>query len=703
MLYFNKLTHIILINILIFSTLLKPLLAQQSNLILFDDFLSNQNNWTKIEGVAITDGHLNAKNTNHELQMYTMQIFIDYRENFRIESKMKQTAGKTDEGYGISWGSLGWENSFCFLVTSSGYFTIGSYADGGYYKICDWKKNNSIAPLGNYNILAIEKQGISLNFYINNKIVFTTQFTGFSGQMHGFLLKKSVTIAADYFKVTSEPRKIDVVSTELSKFKKENMGLKINSPYSEIAPIISPDGKTLYIGRIYHPRNFGKDKECDIWFSELNENGEWGELKNIGKPLNNSGVNVVITVTPDGNALLLEGLYKADGSHKSEQGISISYKTAQGWSIPKEVKIKNFYNKNIYETYCLSNDRKVLILAIERDDTYGDMDLYVSFLGSDGSYSEPKNMGAVLNTFAGDGTPYLAADNTTLYISSYGRTGFGSSDIYVTKRLDDTWLNWSTPKNLGNSINSQDWDTYLSIAAKGDYAYLVSTSNSYGNEDIFALKLTEEIKPDPVVMIYGKVLNAKTKKPLGADIYYENLKSGKEVGIAQSDPKTGDYTIVLPYGINYGFHAEAGNFLSENENIDLKGIKEYREIKRDLYLTPLEIGESIILKNVFFVQAKSELLETSFPELDRLVNLMKNNKNLEIELRGHTENKGNAAELLALSEQRVAAVKNYITSKGIEPKRITGKGMGGTQPVNYGQTEADRTLNRRVEFVVIKK
>jgi outer membrane protein OmpA-like peptidoglycan-associated protein len=692
-----------LLIMLILSISTQLLLSQESKIIFIDNFDDDRNNWQKMQGTIVKNGAYLIKNTSHELQMYTYQIFTDYRENFTIETSIKQTKGDNSEGYGLCWGSLGWQNSFIFLISSSGYFCIGGYEESKYFEVSPWTKSKAIKTNGLYNKLVVEKSGIILNFYINDVKVFTSRFVKFYGQMQGFILKKSVEASVDYLKIQSDPKKIDITTTEFSKFKKENMGLNINSPYSEIAPIISPDGKTLYIGRIYHPQNFGKDKECDIWYSTLQDDGTWSKIQNIGKPLNNNGVNVVITVTPDGNAMLLEGLYNSDGSHKSEQGISISYKTEKGWSVPKEVKVHDFYNKNIYETYCLSNDRKVLILSIERDDSYGDLDLYVSFLQEDGSYTKPKNMGPVLNTFAGDGTPFLAMDNTTLYFSSYGKHGYGSADIYVTKRLDDTWLNWSKPKNMGTSINSTDWDTYLSISAKGDYAYLVSTHNSYGNEDIFQLKLQEEVQPDPVVLVYGKVLNEKTKRPVGAKISYENLANGKEVGIAQSDPKTGEYKIVLPYGIQYGFRAEAKNFLSENENIDLRGIKKYQEIKKDLFLIPLEIGESIVLKNVFFVQAQSILLETSYPELDRLYDLMKRNPNLEIELAGHTENRGNPKELLELSEKRVQAVEAYLVEKGIDEKRISGKGYGGAKPLTAGTTDEERALNRRVEFKVLKK
>lgn len=696
---------IILCTVLFFY---KNSYTQTDNVIFYDEFITNINNWEEIseksEYAKVINGNYYIKtDTTLALRWFGRQIFIDYREDFRIEAKMKQTDGYEHQGYGIVWGSKGFEDSYFFSITSSGYFCIGGYEKGKYYEIKSWSRSRAILNSGNYNILTIEKEGIVLNFYVNDVVVYTTDYKDFIGQIQGFILFQNVSVAIDYFKVTSNPRKVDVATTEFSELQKENIGANINSSYSEIAPIISPDGKTLYVGRIYHPKNYGSQKECDIWYSELKEDGTWGKLKNIGYPLNNSGVNVVITVTPDGNAILLEGLYNSDGSHKSEQGISISYKTEDGWSIPEEVKIENFYNTNIYETYCFSNERKVLLMAIERDDTYGDMDLYVSFKNTDGTYSEPKNIGPVLNTFAGEGTPFLAQDNTTLYFSSYGHSGFGSADIFMTKRLDDTWLNWSKPKNLGKNINTSDWDTYFSLSAKGDYAYLVSTHNSFGVEDIFQLKLEEEMKPEPVVLIYGKVLNEETGIAVKADITYEDLSTGEEVGIAQSDPITGEYTIVLPYGIKYGFRADAENYISENENIDLTSISEYQELERDLFLVPFIVGETVVLNNIFFAQASTKLLSTSYSELDRLVKILEENPTMEIEIGGHTDNRGNEEQLLELSEQRAEAVKEYLVEQGIKSSRITAIGYGGKQTIYNNDSEIDRAKNRRVEFKILKK
>jgi outer membrane protein OmpA-like peptidoglycan-associated protein len=313
------------------------------------------------------------------------------------------------------------------------------------------------------------------------------------------------------------------------------------------------------------------------------------------------------------------------------------------------------------------------------------------------------NLGPKINTELKDVSPFLAADGKTMYFSSKRAGGFGDQDIWVAKRLDDTWKHWSDPVNMGNTINSDDYDSYYSIAASGDYAFMVTYKNSYGKADIERIKLKKELQPDPVVMVTGKVYNAKTKEPLEAEITYEQLNSGKNQGNARSNSTTGAYKIVLPYGMNYGFHGKASGYIAVNENLDLTDIKQYQEVHKDLYLIPIEVGQSVSLKNVFFKQGTPILLSDSYPELDRLVSIMQDNPTMEIELSGHTDNQGDPKKDLKLSEDRVKTVKEYLVSKGIDPRRITGKGYGGTKPIASNAKEETRKLNRRVEVKITKK
>jgi outer membrane protein OmpA-like peptidoglycan-associated protein len=482
--------------------------------------------------------------------------------------------------------------------------------------------------------------------------------------------------------------------------KKENLGGSINSKYNEHWPVISPDGRTLYFLREGDPNNLAESG--DIWFSSLQMDGTWTFAQHLGKPLNTIDGGSVCSVSPDGNTLLLLGLYNQNGRINYD-GFSLSHKTKEGWSFPLGVVIKNFYNINNHWSGYLSNDGKKLFMGLQRTDSYGECDIYVSFLQSNNVWTEPMNLGAVINTEEMDEDAFLAADDVTLYFESKGHGGFGGFDVFMSKRLDNTWKNWSAPVNLGATINTKEDEQEYYITAKGDYAYFASGDDSFGELDIFRIKLPEKVKPKPVVLIYGKVLNVKTNEPIEAEIKYEILSSGVEAGIANSNPGDGSYKIVLPYGKNYGYSAKANGYYSISENINLEKLSDYKEIKRDLFLAPIEVGEVFRLNNIFFDFNKYVLKPESFPELDRVVIFLNDYPDISILLSGHTDNIGNVDYNIELSSKRAQAVAEYLFSKGISESRIAVMGFGMAYPVDSNDTEEGRQKNRRVELKILKK
>jgi outer membrane protein OmpA-like peptidoglycan-associated protein len=309
-------------------------------------------------------------------------------------------------------------------------------------------------------------------------------------------------------------------------------------------------------------------------------------------------------------------------------------------------------------------------------------------------------LGKQINTTGTELSPFLAADGKTLYFSSNGHPGYGRSDVFMSRRLDDSWTQWSTPINLGEPINSSGTDAYYSVPAAGDYAYFVSNEEGLGKNDIFKIVLPTLVKPEPVILVYGKVLNSKTKAPLSTGITYRDFKDDIEIGIARSNPASGYYEIVLPISRVYSFFAEKQGFYSVQDRLDLMEVKEYEEVERDLYLTPIETGQTVKMNNVLFYKSKAQLISTSYPELDKLAKMMDENSGITIELEGHTDNVGDRFKNIKLSQDRVGAVRNYLISKGVSEERITGKGYGGSKPIADNSAEITRRLNRRVAFKI---
>lgn len=491
----------------------------------------------------------------------------------------------------------------------------------------------------------------------------------------------------------------------------EALDKNVNSEFNELNPLLSPDGKTLYFSRQNHPGNIGgvNDKE-DIWYSELDSSGHWQLARNMGPTFNNqypNFINTIQSVTPDGRSavMLLGNKYLPNG--KMLAGVSVSSNVGGVWSAPVPLNIKNDYNFNEKANYFLTNNRKTLILSVEREDSRGDRDLYVSFMGSDSVWSEPMSLGDVINTASEESAPFLASDDKTLYFCSKGFSGYGGNDIYVSRRLDDSWTSWSEPENLGPEINSPLEDLFFNIPASSEYAYY-SRGVTETNTDIFRVKLPIVRAPEPWVTVKGKIVDATTGKPVGAKIIYERLPDGKELGIAQTNPTTGEYEIRLPGGHLYGIRAEAENKISENQNLDLRDIKSDQVIDhKDFDLNPIQVATieenvTITLNNIFFDFDKATLKPESFPELNRIVTLMNEKSGMQIEIAGHADATGPESYNMGLSERRAKSVVKYLTDKGISSGRITVQFFGETKPIESNATVQGRRKNRRVEFKILK-
>lgn len=572
-----------------------------------------------------------------------------------------------------------------------------NFNPGAIVKITLYGEDQSLMVFSNSDPKPLQRLGRMMNVYFDRT---TFKVDRVRIDINTYQYSDNYQIDAVAISDSTEPIEIKInLSTDVLEVSNpENLGPNINSPYSELAPVISPDGKTIYYTREGYPTDKGLQ---NIWFAEMDKDGNFLPAKNIGEPLNTRYNNFAISILPDGNSMLVGNIYYPNG--RLGNGFSMTYKKGDTWSFPEPVKIRNFYN-NDRGSFCLASSGKVFVSSLNRNDGYGSNDLYVSFLQDDGVWSEPMNLGGSLNTVDREDSPFLAADGITLYYSTCGRPGYGSNDIFMVKRLDDTWENWTEPVNLGSKINTSEWDAYFTITASGDYAYFVSSQNSLGNEDIFKTRLPQKLRPEKVILVYGKVIDKKTKKPIEATIYYENLKTGESIGIARSNPANGNYKIALKENEKYGFRAEAEGYIPINENIDLTQLKiDKEEVNKDLFLVPLEQGQTLIINNVFFESGKYDLLSESYPELERLAKIMTTNLKMQIKLQGHTDNIGNAKSNMILSNNRVESVKSFLVTKGIDETRIQTKGFGQSQPIETNDTEEGRAKNRRVEFFILSK
>jgi outer membrane protein OmpA-like peptidoglycan-associated protein len=492
----------------------------------------------------------------------------------------------------------------------------------------------------------------------------------------------------------------------------------VNSPGNEVHPVISPDGNTLYFARTKFAGNTeGNTDSGDAWLSQSPDKGNtWSaptRLDGLNTPQNNA---VEATTGTGGQLLLVRGTYERDGTFRDE-GLS---RVAQAAAVaagatpksvrPEALRIANFYSAVAGTGFYISPDGQTLLLSLERGDSEGGNDIYLSRPDGSGGFSEPKSLGAVLNSPGFDFAPWLSADGKTLYFASYGHMGYGSADMFVSQRLDESWTRWSEPRNLGPALNGPGFNAFLSLTPDGKTAYFSSSATPNGTKDIWRTgrPVPADSLPKPVVaeasessgraFLSGRVLDARTKQPVPGAVVKANLisKVGTQFNATSKADNSGNYQMSLLPG-KYYLAALGGGFLTMGDTLIATGSP-----RRDLLLLPAAVGAKVDLSAIIFTQGKATLLGSSYIELNRLAIALQANFAIEVRLEGHTDNVGPADKNQQLSEDRVAEVKRYLVGRGVDEKRIATVGFGGTKPRYGNEREETRRLNRRVELVIVK-
>ena len=488
----------------------------------------------------------------------------------------------------------------------------------------------------------------------------------------------------------------------------------VNTVGNELHPLISPDGSTLYFARTKFAGNTeGNTDSGDAWLSRSADHGQtWGapeRLDALNTPQNNEVVGV------QGDNLLVRGTYEP-GSFRDEALSRVSLTAATSGAAkgvhPVPVAINNLYSASPATGFFVSADEKLLLLSLERGDSEGGNDLYLSRRRADGSYGDPLSLGPVLNSPGFDFAPWLAPDGKTLYFASYGHMGYGSADLFVSTRLNDSWTRWSEPRNLGPALNGPGFNAYLSLSADGKTAYFSSSATANGTKDIWytgravpadplpkAAEVAEVSEGNGRAFLSGRVLDARTKQPISGALVKANLmgtgRNSTQFNASVRSDNSGNYQM-SPLPGRYALSA-VGGLLTMADTLAASGSP-----RRDLLLRPAAVGDKVDLPSIIFAQGKATLLGSSFLELNRLAIALQASPAVEVRLEGHTDNVGPADKNQQLSEDRVAEVKRYLVGRGIAESRITTIGFGGAKPRYGNDREETRRLNRRVELAIVK-
>lgn len=367
--------------------------------------------------------------------------------------------------------------------------------------------------------------------------------------------------------------KINHIANINTKLLVNRLNEKVNSPYRENKPLLTKDRKTLYFSRRGHPDNVGGEDDLeDIWISDIDSKTlDWGEARNVGEPLNNTDPNFISSFLLDKEELIILGNEYLQGGMK--YGISTSLRTSDStWSKPENLRIFNDKNEHENVNFWLTPDSEILIISEEGRGTEGYRDLYVSFLQKNGLWTEPLHMGGIINTAGEEESPYLMPDKKTLFFSSNGHSGYGKRDLFMTRRLDNSWQSWTEPENLGPVINSPEDEKFLFLPLDGGYGYFCRHIDGYSLDiHTFTLPLvTEQLR---IVSLCGQITDPDTQQPLDAEVVFSRLRDAVEVGRVRTD-EGGNYCIELPADEIYSYRAEIPGFIPVGTTVDLLDVSD---------------------------------------------------------------------------------------------------------------------------------
>ena len=482
----------------------------------------------------------------------------------------------------------------------------------------------------------------------------------------------------------------------------ERLAAPLNQFRDQYFPVLTADNRFLLFTVRRNPD--GQPNE-DVLISAVGADGKFGVPQSISPVINSRDNEGAATISGDGKTLVFTGCDRPGGVGSCD--LYISRRRGNQWTAPRNLGVL-VNSKNWDSQPSLSADGRTLYFASDRGGGLGGYDLYTTSIGPDGNWGAAHNLGAPVNTSRDDLAPFIHASGTTLYYSSNGRVGLGSNDIFRTEL--DAKGQWSPPTNVGYPLNTFANEASLFISSDNKRAYYTRTEPP---------RPGEPANQTPAIMLYGsevpastraretstyaqgRVFDAITKKPLEAVVQLFDLNTNALTQQVNSDVETGEYTAVLNEGRAYAMYATAPGYLLKSLSFDYSSQQNFDPLTLDIYLDPAKSGRSAVLNNLFFDSNQASLKPRSRTELSRLVEFLRQDPSLRVEVAGHTDNVGTPAANLSLSQRRAQAVLDYLRGQGVPATRLRAKGYGETKPLVANDSETHRAQNRRIELRIL--
>ncbi|MBS3806179.1 MAG: OmpA family protein [Bacteroidales bacterium] len=512
-----------------------------------------------------------------------------------------------------------------------------------------------------------------------------------------------------------------------------NMGRQINSDQDDYGPVFSQNGQVMYFTS-HRPHEDNDERwigdqrfYSDIHKSERNQEGQWKPARLIDEDLFSSHNDAVVESTSDPQRIYV---YRG---HKDDGDIYYYEKDGDRWRGPRNFsRLINTHAKESSMSFS-KDGNTVFFVSTQEEQSYGKKDIFMASKSQDGKWSYPVNVGGLVNTSLNEEGVFINSTTNKLYFSSEGHNSMGGYDLFVSER--DVDGNWKEPRNLGYPINTPYDDVlYRMMEGISNKAYYATfREDSYGGKDLYEIILLgeeREFNPTPAldeiawnveadrellyrkpgklaidttIYMLGKIMDSTAREGIQAKVEIIDNEKNRIIATHLSDTN-GRYTIELPEQKKYGIEITAQGYLFFAQTLDLNQQQIQNDtLKKDFSLDKVEVGKKMVLENIYFETNSSKLKSTSYPELERVVRLMKNNPGLKLEISGHTDNVGSYLVNKRLSEDRARSVVEYLQEKSISQSRLTFKGYSFTQPIAPNDTPEGRQKNRRVEFKVLEK
>ncbi len=469
----------------------------------------------------------------------------------------------------------------------------------------------------------------------------------------------------------------------------ELMGPPLNSLPLQYLPSLSPDEQQFYFTGRTGQR--GSSDE-DLYVVDRLPNG-WSAPKGISTEVNSPYNEGACTISGDGNTLI----FSVCESPLSRTGCDLfmSRRNPDGsWGRPINMDV---VNSRYWDSQpSLNADGSELFFASARPGGSGKIDIWVSRLNPEGLWQAPTNLGPVINTPEDEGGPHLHANGKSLFFASKGHIGLGGYDIFVAER-DPNGV-WAAPLNLGTPLNTQHHESAIFVTAKGTEGYLTRDTKDPPTSHLWQWKvpawLTSKVA---CTVLKGKVVSAVDGKPIEAEVAASPPDAKGQVYNVMSNPITGKFTLVLPATKTYELHIGAKGYMFQSWQTN--GLERSLP-EKTIPLQPIKAATATVLAHIYFPTNGYTILPESEAELRYLAKFLKTNSRTKVNIEGHTDDVGNAADNLSLSQKRAQTVVDYLKAHDIFETRLTAVGYGKSKPVVPNTNEKNRAKNRRINMQI---